>query len=204
MSKAIYIAIASVCGAALGGGIAYVYLNKRYGNVFDSEIEAYREEIDNLKKSNKDFQSRLADKLKDTKEAFFDKEKVVEVDDPDSLVIDEDDEDEGYDAEDTSKSNDIRFISLKDYEDDDDYEKEEFKYFMPDGVISQNNEILEDEEFIEVCGPTALKMLRKDKSLKSASGDDNKLYIRNEQYDTDYEITRYHTTYNQYMMDVKE
>lgn len=199
MNRAIFVMIGSVIGAAIGGSAAYVYLNKKYDGVFDKETEAYRNEIDELRKSNNEFQIRLAGKNRDKKEEFFENEKVVEVDDPDSLIIDEDDDNDGYDAEPTTKAKDIRFISQKDYEDDDDYEKEEFKYFMSDGVITQDDEILEPEEFEQVCGSTALILLKKDKSMKPTSGSDNELYIRNEQYDTDYKVVRYHSSYEDHM-----
>lgn len=193
MNKMIFIAIGSVIGAAIGGGIAYVYLNKKYDVVFEKETESYRNEIEELKKINYEFQKNEANKLYTKKEEFFKDQKVVDVD-PDSLVKDE--EDEEFDSEPTKKSGDIRFISKKDFDDDDDFEKEYFDYYMGNAIIVQNDEELSIEEFEEVCGKTILPLLKKDRSLaRWSSAGDNEIYIRNERYCVDYKITRLHEVY---------
>lgn len=197
MNKAIDIVIGSVIGAAIGGGIVYFYLNKKYDVIFEKETQSYRDEIDELRESNKTFQKRLANTLGKDKEEFFEKEHVADVD-PDQLEEIITDEEESVDVDEPlKKSNDIRFISKKDYEDDDNYEKEEFEYYMGDGVIIQDEEELEPEEFEEVCGNAVLPLLKKDKSLSRwSSGGDNEIYIRNELYATDYRIKRHHTAYD--------
>jgi hypothetical protein len=193
MNKMIFIAIGSIIGAAIGGGVAYVYLNKKYDVVFEKETESYRNEIEELKKINYGFQKNEANKLYTKKEEFFKDQKVVDVD-PDSLVKDEEDED--FDSEPTKKSGDIRFISKKDFDDDDDFEKEYFDYYMGNATIVQNDEELSVEEFEEVCGNTVLPLLKKDRSLaRWSSAGDNEIYIRNERYCVDYKITRLHEVY---------
>lgn len=198
MNKAIGIIIGSVVGAALGGGLIYIYLNKKYDNVFEKETESYRDEINNLNEKNKELNKRLISKLGKEKAEFFEKENVVEVDDPNSLIIEEEsDSDESYDVEPTNKSADIRMISKKDYEDDEDYEKEVIEYYMLDQTYLQDEEILDIDEFERVCGQHAITLLKKDKSLaRWSNADDNELYIRNEQYCTDYKIIRYHKAYD--------
>lgn len=202
MNKSIAIVIGSIVGAAIGGGVVYVYLNKKYDVIFERETESYREEISELKETNETLNKRLVAKLGKAKAEFFDKENVADVDQIsiDDLTADEEaeDDDEEYDSESVKKtSNDIRFISKKDYDDDDEYEKEVFEYYMSDGVILQDEEVLDAEEFEEVCGNAALPLLKKDKSLSRwSSGGDNELYIRNEMYATDYKIKRYHKAYD--------
>lgn len=197
MNKAIYIVIASVCGAAIGGGLAYVYLNKKYDVVFEKETESYRKEIGELRECCSSLQKRTARKLYKTKEEMMSEEHMV-APDPDSLIIDsDDDEDNNVDIEPTNKSGDIRFISIKDFEDDDDFEKETIEYYMGNGVIVQDDDVLEDEEFIEVCGDSVLPLLRKDKSLSRwSNAGDNEIYVRNEEYGTDYKIKRHHMSYD--------
>ena len=195
MNKLLYIVIGCVGGAAIGGGIAYIYLNKKYDVVFEKETESYRAEISELRSNYDDLQKNTARKLYKTKEEFFDNDKFASVD-PDDIVEDSEDE-ENIDVEPTNKTTDIRFITKKDYEDDEDYEKEEIVFYMADGVITQDEDILEEDEFFEVCGDRVLSLLREDKSLSrwSAAGD-NELYIRNEGYSTDYKIKRYHKAYH--------
>lgn len=194
MNKLIWIVVAGVVGAGLGGGAAYLYLNKKYDVVFEKETAADKAEIEELKRINYEFQKAQADKLYSKKEDFFKDEKVTKVD-PDDLVVEEN-EDDDFDAEPTKKSGEIRFISKKDFDDDDDYEKEYFEFYMGDGSIVQDDELLDIDEFIEVCGTAALSLLKKDKSLaRWSSAGDNELYIRNEQYSVDYKITRLHAAY---------
>ena len=196
MNKTIYILIGSLIGAAIGGGGAYLYLNKKYDVVFEKETEVYRTELEDLRSKNSDLNKRLVAKLGKGKAEFFESEGVATI--PDDIDVNNiTDDDEGYDAEPTSKNNDIRFISRKDYDDDDDYEKEVFEYYMGNNVITQDNDILEQEEFEEVCGTSVLPLLRKDKSLSRwSSAGDNEIYVRNEKYDTDYKILRHHLSFS--------
>ena len=193
MNKIIAIIFGCVIGAGIGGGVTYLCLNRHYDRIFESETDTYRSKIDELEKANQDFQKRLANKLEGTKEGFFESNNVVVVDDPDSF----DTNDNLYVTPDKKSRQSIRFISKKDYDDDDDYEKELFEYYMLDGTILQNEEVLEVIEFEEVCGNAVIPLLKKDKSLaRWSSADDNELYIRNEEYNTDYKIVRYHKAYN--------
>lgn len=197
MNKAIYIVIASVCGAALGGGLAYVYLNKKYDVVFEKETESYRNEISDLRECCDRLQKSTARKLYKTKEEMMSEEHIV-APDPDSLIVDDgEDEENNIEVEPANTSGDIRYISRKDYEDDDDFEKETIEYYMADGTIVQDEDVLETDEFEEVCGNSVLPLLRKDKSLSRwSNAGDNELYIRNEGYGTDYKIKRYHKAYS--------
>lgn len=195
MNKAICIAIGSAIGAALGALITYVVLEKQYDVVFEAETRSYREEIDNLRDENNTLNKRLVNKLGKEKAKFFAEEHVSDSVPPEMLNVDEDDE--PYDIEPTKKDGNIRFISKKDYEDDDDFEKETFEYYMGNGVIIQDNDILDTDEFEEVCGTTVLPLLRKDKSLSRwSSAGDNEIYIRNESYTTDYRIKRHHSSFD--------
>lgn len=203
MNKIIYIIASGIVGLAIGGGVSYIYLNKKHAKVFDIETQSYKDKIIELSNSNKQFQERLGLKNEEEKERIAKSMKTdhnvseaVVIDNPDDVESD----DIVYDAERVnSLRNHIRYISRKDYADDEDYEKEEFKYFMLDGVITENEEILGEDEFIQVCGESALGLLKKDKSLKSISDSDNELYIRNEEYDTDYKVIRYHMSYENYI-----
>jgi hypothetical protein len=203
MNKIGMIVIGCIFGAVLGGGASYVYLNKRYSKVLETEAKTYVDEISDLRSQLHDLKKEKTKELNDAKEVIA-TEKLKIVDNSDDIiedVTDEDEEDDHYDAEDIRRGpNNVRFISARDFEDDTDYEKEEIKYFMSDGVISQNDEILEPEEFELVCGTSVLPLLRKDKSLSRwSSGGDNEIYIRNEEHITDYKIRRYHKSYDQYI-----
>ncbi len=199
MNKLIYVIIGSMIGAGIGGGIAYVYLNKKYDVVFEKETESYRSEIDTLRESNYALQKAQANKLYSKKEDFFKNENVADVDakDVDNDNTSDIDDSDDFDAEPTKKSGEIRFISRKDFDDDDDYEKEYIEYYMGNDYIIQNDEVLDEEEFDEVCGSSAISLLKKDKSLaRWSNADDNELYIRNERYGVDYKIVRFHKSYS--------
>lgn len=194
MSKVLTIVISAACGAALGGGAVYVYLNKKYEGIMEREMSAADEEIERLEKEVTRLQKQTADKLAKSKEDI--KNAVIPEKDPNSLIFEEDENGDEVDITEDSSSNDIRFISMRDYEDDEDYEKEEFEYYMFDGTIVQDDEVLSVEEFEQVCGGLAMPLLRKDRSLaRWSSGSDNELYIRNEEYCTDYKINRHHSAY---------
>jgi hypothetical protein len=198
MNKAVYIAIGSAIGAALGTFITYIVLEKQYDVVFEHETQSYRDEIDKLRDENGTLNKRLVNKLGKEKAKFFEEEHVSDSV-PNELLNNDisEEDDDSYDIEPTKKEGSIRFISKKDYEDDDDFEKETFEYYMGNGVIIQDNDILESEEFEEVCGNAVLPLLRKDKSLSRwSSAGDNEIYIRNEQYNTDYRIKRHHSSFD--------
>lgn len=193
--------IGCIFGVFLGGGASYIYLNKKYEKVLDTETETYIDEIEDLRTQLHSLKKEKTDTLNKAKEVIASTKLNISDSSNDIVEDDTDEEDDHYDAEDVKKGpNTIRFISARDFEDDSDYEKEEIKYFMSDGIISQNDEILEPEEFEMVCGPSVLPLLRKDKSLSRwSSGGDNEIYIRNEEHITDYKVRRYHKSYDQYI-----
>lgn len=197
MNKIVWVLVGSAIGAGIGGGVAYLYLNKKYDVIFEKETAADKEEIEELRRINTELQKAQANKLYTKKEDFFKDEKVASNIDPDELISDEEAEEDEYDAEPTKKTGDIRFISKKDFDDDDDYEKEYIEYYMGNSTIVQNDEILDADEFTEVCGLAAFSLLKKDRSLaRWSSAGDNELYIRNEQYGVDYKIKREHMDYD--------
>lgn len=183
MRTAISAILGLVCGAALGGGIAYVYLNKRYDKVFDIETESYRKEIKELK-------GRLINKLDAAKEKFVEDNRIS-FDEPEDIT-DDNDSDEDILIEEPS-NDEIRYISEQDYDNDDDYEKEVFKYYLIDGVITQDDEIIDRDEFVEVCGLDAWNSMIK---IKNNDLELNKMYIRNEHFETDYKIELINSSYN--------
>ena len=199
MNKVLSMILCGLAGATIGGGITYVCVDKKFEKIFDSEIESYENELNELRGELTSLQKKVAIKNDTEKEKkAVPTGAVVPTVDPNSLIFKE--ESDGTEEALTvqeSLPNDIRFISKMDYEDDDDYEKEEIEYYMFDGTITQDNEVLEDDEFENVCGTSALPLLRKDKSLaRWSSADDNELYIRNEEYCTDYKIVRHHKAYD--------
>lgn len=177
MNNAIVLAAGILFGGIVGGGCTYVYLNKKYTNIQNTELEIYRKENRELKDQNKSIQKSIATKLETEKEKIFDDEGT---DDP---------EDDTF----MTNESDIRFISPGDYDDDADYEKEEFKYFESDNVITQDDEVLDIEEFEEVCGRNALLCFGK------YDADKDHVFVRNEHFNTDYKITKYHSSYSDYM-----
>lgn len=197
MSKVINVVLGTLFGAAVGGGVAYVYLNAKYSKVIDIECQSYQDEITSLRQQVGDLQKQVVTKLDEAKESIAN-EQPVEVD-PAQLSIDdisveeeEGDEDEGYDAEPTSKSGNVRYIGEKDYEDDEDYEKEVFYYFSGDSIFTQDDEILDDEEVVGICGKDAVNKIKHHRDIRS-------IYVRNEDYNTDYKIKRYNMTYEKYI-----
>jgi len=198
MNKMIFIAIGSIIGAAIGGGVAYVYLNKKYDVVFEKETESYRNEIDELKKSNHKLQKQIVTKLDDAKAS------LVIPENPDDIPEENEDNVDSEPITFNSDDEDIRLINVKDFVDDEDYEKEEIKYYSVDGIIAENDEILDEEEFVEICGSEALDIIKKKISLKELSGKDNEIYIRNENFNTDYKIIRYKESYGDHFNKSKE
>lgn len=200
MNKILGTIIGAVCGAALGGGIAYVYLNKKYDKVFETEMEANDDIIRDLKEENASLHKRLVEKQNEAKDKFFKNESIVEV--PNDVLEEDEEDDEEFDIDrvDPDDNSEIRFISFRDYEDDDDYEKEELKYYMADGVFTQDEEVLDISEFTNICGQNAAIILKNPSTLSRYSGGgDNELYVRNEEYSTDYKIKRYKISYQKYI-----
>lgn len=198
MGKAVTIVLSGLAGAAIGGCVVYVCLDRKFEKIFNSEVEARDSEIESLRNEISTLQKKVAVKNETEKEKrTVPNNAVVPSVDPNSLIFAEDGDGTESSIPDDDKSlNDIRFISKRDYEDDDDYEKEEIEYYMFDGVITQDDEVLESEEFEAVCGTTVLPLLRKDKSLaRWSSAGDNEIYIRNENYCTDYKVSRHHKAY---------
>jgi hypothetical protein len=205
MNKVITIIIGGIFGGAIGGGIAYWYLNAKYSKVMDIETQDYIDEIQNLREQNSKLQKQVINKLEAEKDRIASSEVEGVVIDPDQISMDdiieeEEEDDDNREVDIDNSDSDIRYISMRDYEDDEDYEKEVIKYYSGDGVITQDDEILDEEEFINVCGKAALNDLQRLTSLSSrSSGGDNELYIRNEEYNTDYQIKRYRLSYEKYI-----
>lgn len=207
MNRTLATIIGIAIGTAVGGAIVYTYLNAKYSKVIEIETQDYIDEIKELKDNLHNVQKQVVNNLNETKEKMATSNPYTDavVIDPDQIsmddIIGEDDVDDDEPDVDVDNSNsDIRYISMRDYEDDEDYEKEVIKYFSADGVILQDEEILEADEFINVCGRRALNDLQRLTSLSSrSSGKDNELYIRNEEYNTDYKVIRLKVSYQKYI-----
>lgn len=207
MNRTLATIIGIAIGTAVGGAIVYTYLNTKYSKVIEIETQDYIDEIKELKDNLHNVQKQVVNNLNEAKEKMATSNPYTDavVIDPDQIsmddIIGEDDVDDDEPDVDVDNSNsDIRYISMRDYEDDEDYEKEVIKYFSADGVILQDEEILEADEFINVCGRRALNDLQRLTSLSSrSSGKDNELYIRNEEYNTDYKVIRLKVSYQKYI-----
>ena len=189
-----------IFGTVVGGGVTYWYLNTKYSKVIDIETQDYIDQIDALKNQVHDLQKKVVGKLEDEKEAMINKpsnySEAVVVDDSinvNDIDGDEDDDDEPDIEPDDVSDNIIRYISKGDYDDDEDYEKEEMKYFSGDNVITQDGEILDEDEFVNVCGRKALH------DLINSKNNVGEIFVRNEEYVTDYKIKRINLSYQKYI-----
>ena len=201
MNKTAVIAsiISGIVGLAVGGGSVILYYKKIQEN-YDAELdESHRmiselQEKVNLKADDikKDIMSKMASK-NEYQEAVKSIESAELVTDEETEIDISDD----TDYPDADESGEIRFIGAKDYEDDEDYEKEKIKFYSKDGVLTQDNDILSLEEFENVCGKKALTSFG-----KYGSGP-NVCYVRNEEYMTDYEIKKYNISYQSYKNSIK-
>lgn len=204
MNKTAVIAsiISGIVGLAVGGGSVILYYKKIQEN-YDAELdESHRmiselQEKVNLKADDikKDLMGKFA-----SKNEYQEAVKSIESADISNAELVTDDEmeiDISGDYPDADESGEIRFIGAKDYEDDEDYEKEKIKFYSKDGVLTQDNDVLSLEEFENVCGKKALTSFG-----KYGSGP-NVCYVRNEEYMTDYEIKKYNISYQSYKNSIK-
>ena len=187
-----------IFGTVVGGGVTYWYLNTKYSKVIDIETQDYIDQIDALKNQVHNLQKKVVGKLEDEKEAMINRpsnySEAVVVDNSINVNdIDEDDDDEPDIEPDDVSDNIIRYISKGDYDDDEDYEKEEMKYFSGDNVITQDGEILDEDEFVNVCGRKALH------DLINSKNNVGEIFVRNEEYVTDYKIKRINLSYQKYI-----
>lgn len=204
MNKTAIIAsiISGIVGLAVGSGSVILYYKKIQEN-YDAELdESHRmiselQEKVNLKADDikKDLMGKMASK-NEYQEAVKSIESI-----PNTVLVTDDemeiDISDDTDYPDADESGEIRFIGAKDYEDDEDYEKEKIKFYSKDGVLTQDNDVLSLEEFENVCGKKALTSFG-----KYGSGP-NVCYVRNEEYMTDYEIKKYNISYQSYKNSIK-
>lgn len=204
MNKTAVIAsiISGIVGLAVGSGSVILYYKKIQEN-YDAELdESHRmiselQEKVNLKADDikKDLMGKMASK-NEYQEAVKSIESI-----PNTVMVTDDemeiDISDDTDYPDADESGEIRFIGAKDYEDDEDYEKEKIKFYSKDGVLTQDNDVLSLEEFENVCGKKALTSFG-----KYGSGP-NVCYVRNEEYMTDYEIKKYNISYQSYKNSIK-
>jgi hypothetical protein len=201
MNKTAVIAsiISGIVGLAVGGGSVVLYYKKIQEN-YDAELDESHRMISELQEKVNlkadDIKKDLMDKMA-SKNEYQEAVKSIE---SAELVTDEETEidiSDETDYPDADESGEIRFIGAKDYEDDEDYEKEKIKFYSKDGVLTQDNDILSLEEFENVCGKKALTSFG-----KYGSGP-NVCYVRNEEYMTDYEIKKYNISYQSYKNSIK-
>lgn len=204
MNKTAVIAsiISGIVGLAVGGGSVILYYKKIQEN-YDAELDESHRMISELQEKVNlkadDIKKDLMDKMA-SKNEYQEAVKSIESADIPNAVLVADDEmeiDVSDDYPDADESGEIRFIGAKDYEDDEDYEKEKIKFYSKDGVLTQDNDVLSLEEFENVCGKKALTSFG-----KYGSGP-NVCYVRNEEYMTDYEIKKYNISYQSYKNSIK-
>lgn len=201
MSKAVVIGsvISGVVGLGIGIGGTYIYFKKVYDVNTDKEYQEYKRQLDEDRETIKNLQAQVANKLALVKEDMLKsgmEEGTVPVVVSDNLTIDDIiTESEEPKAE---INEDVRFISPKDYDDDEDYEKEIIKYYSVDNVISQDDDVLSIEEFKDVCGDE--KVLH---SFGKFDAPPSEVYVRNEFFNTDYKIKKYNISYERYINSLK-
>lgn len=204
MNKTAVIAsiISGIVGLAVGGGSVVLYYKKIQEN-YDAELDESHRMISELQEKVNlkadDIKKDLMDKMA-SKNEYQEAVKSIESADIPNAVLVTDDEmeiDVSDDYPNADESGEIRFIGAKDYEDDEDYEKEKIKFYSKDGVLTQDNDVLSLEEFENVCGKKALTSFG-----KYGSGP-NVCYVRNEEYMTDYEIKKYNISYQSYKNSIK-
>lgn len=204
MNKTAVIAsiISGIVGLAVGGGSVILYYKKIQEN-YDAELDESHRMISELQEKVNlkadDIKNELISKMASKNEYQEAVKSIESADTPNAvLVTDEEMEiDISDDYPDADESGEIRFIGAKDYEDDEDYEKEKIKFYSKDGVLTQDNDVLSLEEFENVCGKKALTSFG-----KYGSGP-NVCYVRNEEYMTDYEIKKYNISYQSYKNSIK-
>lgn len=206
MNKTAVIAsiISGIVGLAVGGGSVMLYYKKIQEN-YDAELDESHRMISELQEKVNlkadDIKNELISKMASKNEYqeavnSINPQYLKEAEEADEANIDiSDDTDDDYPNAD--ESGEIRFIGAKDYEDDEDYEKEKIKFYSKDGVLTQDNDVLSLEEFENVCGKKALTSFG-----KYGSGP-NVCYVRNEEYMTDYEIKKYNISYQSYKNSIK-
>lgn len=188
--------LSAIGGAGLGVLACYLYLNKIKNTIEDKEFAIYRDELTKLRAKNESLEAyikRMGSEDESYKNAVVLDNEMMPDPTPITCIQDEseEDEDEDDDVEIEEDSFDIRFISPADYEDDEDYEKEVLKYYK-DGVVTQDDEILELYEVEDQVGDKALK------SFGMYGATRNEVYVRNEHWKTDYKIKKYNLSYEQY------
>lgn len=188
--------VGGLVGALIGGAGVYIYFNKIYDVTKEREFQEYEAQIDELQKRLAGKNDILKAELVSSND-YEDAVSEISESDPETdievIEEDEDDENDGIEAEDLPPQDDIRFIGPGDYDDDDDYEKETIKYYSKDDILTQDDEILEMEEFEQCCGNRALG------SFGKYGASANEVFVRNEHFGTDYKIKRYNMSYERYI-----
>lgn len=194
MNKSVVTGIISgIAGVVLGGIGVFVYFKKIHDVNTEREYQIYDEELKTARAEVTRLQKQLTKKLDTVKEDLKSEERDYEKTVLDMIAeVEESEEDDIIDADDLP-GDDIRFIGPDDYEDDDDYEKEVIKYYSKDRVILQDEQIVEKDEFVEICGNTALA------SFGMYGAKPNEVYVRNEHFGTDFKIVRYNLSYEMYI-----
>lgn len=195
--------ICGILGIVAGGGGVFLYFKKIHDR-YNKELDESRETIRKLQEQKVDENDRLktqimlpseneyAEKIKEqlVRVALND---IVEDEDPPEAHQIRPEEFESKDNEPEVEINDeIRFIGPKDYEDDDDYEKEVIKYYTKDDTLVQDDKIVERSEFNDNCGSLTLT------SFGKFGAPSNEVYVRNEHFMVDYKIKRYNLSYERY------
>ena len=198
MNKAAIVSsiISGIVGLAVGGGSVFLYYKKIQDN--------YNKELDETRALNKSLQDQLKVKSDDIKNELLGKfASKNEYEEAINSIPTESEEEEPKEVDesvidtDPNETDVIRFIGPKDYEEDEDYEKEKIKFYAKDGVLTQDDEVLTLEEFQDICGKRALI------SFGRYGAGLNVCYVRNEEFMTDYEIKRYNMSYQSYKNSLK-
>ena len=207
MNKTAVIAsiISGIVGVAAGCGSTILYYKKIQEN-YDIELDESHRIINDLQEKvnlkaediKNDILGKMASKNEYQEALNSIKEEAKDEDEKPTFgrfPWGEDESPEDIEVDDSDEP--IRFIGPRDYDDDEDYEKEKIKFYSKDGVLTQDNDILSLEEFEEVCGKKALM------SFGKYGAGPNVCYVRNEEFMTDYEIKKYNISYQSYKNSIK-
>lgn len=175
-----------LAGAALGSLVTFAIVKKKYEQIAQEEIDSVKE---TFSKRNKKAEEKPVDDVKDeVKTKNNNKEQYIKI--ANKYNTSSDDENEDLDeVEDEDKRIDRPYvISPDDFGEFDDYECISLVAYMGDGVLTDD-----DDEIIDNVD----EVVGLDYADHFGEYEDNYVYIRNDKFKCDYEISMDHRKFSE-------